>query len=433
MPLRVSLAPSGVLEGGRPGPVSSLPGFGLRAPRGVGLRVRGVPAPGGGVGVGGAACAPRPPFVRPGGPVRPGVALPCSVPLPSLGRQQSRCHWRRSGHGGRGPHTAPVCAPLPSLGAARVAPWRVGARSFFPRGSCGSRRLGRGGGPCSGPPLGRCGPVRGRGDDPQCLGRVGAGAPRGLRAGGGVGGWGGGRAAAPLLSLWGAARCSLPCPPSCRRRIPPRRARSVGVTGPPCAPGAACLAGGGGAAREPLPRGPRQTQDLPPSSPSGQHCGCHRRCSDNRGRSPHTALVCRCVPPPGVARVPLRRAGAGWPVVHDPPGSRRRGALGRAACGSSCAPPPCVAVPSGGAGASPRLEGGGGSALLRPAGREGIGGGGGALHRSPPPCPCHPLSQARPPGVYLSCGGWRAAVGVRRGPVGRQWVSAAGGRGRGGE
>ena len=172
-----SLAPSGVLGRERPFPVSPLPGFGARAPRGVGLRVRGVPAPEAGVGGGRAACAPRPPFVRPGGPVGPGVALPRSVPLHSLGRQQSGCHWRRSGHGGRGPHTAPVCARLPSLGAARVAPWRVGAGSSVPRGSCRSRRLVWRGGPCSRPPLGRRGPAGGRGDPPLCLGGVGAGTP----------------------------------------------------------------------------------------------------------------------------------------------------------------------------------------------------------------------------------------------------------------
>ena len=49
-----SRAPFGVLGGGgRPGSVSPLPGLGLCAPRGVGLRARGVPAPEGGVGGGG--------------------------------------------------------------------------------------------------------------------------------------------------------------------------------------------------------------------------------------------------------------------------------------------------------------------------------------------------------------------------------------------
>ena len=129
--------------GGGGGHVSPLPGLRLCPSRRVGLRVRGIPVPGGGALGGGAACAPRPPFVRPGGPVGRGVALPRSVPLPSLGRQQSGCDWRRSGHGGPGPHTAPVRARLPPLGAVRVAPCRVGAGLLVVRGACGSRRLRR--------------------------------------------------------------------------------------------------------------------------------------------------------------------------------------------------------------------------------------------------------------------------------------------------
>ena len=172
------------------------------------------------------ARAPCPPFVRPGGLVGRGVALPRSVPLPSLGRQQSGCHWRRSGHGGRGPHTTPVCARPPSLGAICAASWRVGAGSLVPRGSCGSRRLGPGGRAVL-RLLSRAG---GGGTIPPASG-AGGRRPRGLRAG--WGGGGGGRAAASLLPLWGAARGSLPWPPSCRRRTPPRRARSVGVAGPP--------------------------------------------------------------------------------------------------------------------------------------------------------------------------------------------------------
>ena len=63
----------------------------------------------------------------------------------------------------------------------------------------------------------------------------------------------------------------------------------------------------------------------------------------------------------------------------------------------------------------------------------GAGGGGGApLLSAPLPrrvSPCHPLSPAGALGVYSCCGGCRAAVGARRGPVGCQWVSAAGGGG----
>ena len=167
-----SLAPSGVLGGGGPVPVPPylawgcgggsraspggvpstvargvwgqalpLPGLpahwaGCRArdPRvvGAGVRVRGpfsVPsactpcggcAPRGGsvafmcrgAGWGGGACAVPPVCAAGGGPVGRGVALPRSVPLPSLGRQQSGCHWRCAVNGGRGPpYHSGSCSP----------------------------------------------------------------------------------------------------------------------------------------------------------------------------------------------------------------------------------------------------------------------------------------------------------------------------------
>ena len=79
---------------------------------------------------------------------------------------------------------------------------------------------------------------------PSASGGVGADAPA---ACGHVGGVRGGRSrrGPPALPLGGGLRFPT-LPPSRRRRIPPRRARSVGVAGPPRAPGAACLAGGGG-------------------------------------------------------------------------------------------------------------------------------------------------------------------------------------------
>ena len=141
-------------------------------------RVSGVRVPGGGPGGRGSARAPCPPFVRPGGPVGRGVALPRSVPLPSLGRQQSGCHWPLSGHGGRGPHTAPVCARPPSLGAICAASWRVGTGSLVPRGSCGSQRLGRGGSSLG----------QGEGGPSPLPRGSGGRRPRGLRVRGGGGG-----------------------------------------------------------------------------------------------------------------------------------------------------------------------------------------------------------------------------------------------------
>ena len=64
---------------------------------------------GAGLGGGGVRRAPR--LRGRGAPVGRGVALPRSVPLPSLGRQQSGCHWRRSVHGGRGaPYRSGSCS-----------------------------------------------------------------------------------------------------------------------------------------------------------------------------------------------------------------------------------------------------------------------------------------------------------------------------------
>ena len=243
-----SRAPFGLLgRGGRPGPVSPLPGWGLCAPFGSGLRVAGVPAPG--VGGGGGACVSFSPSVRPGGPVGRGAVLPQPVPLPSLGRQQSGCPRRRSRHGGRGPHTAPVGVLLLSLGAVRVAPLCASAGSLAHRGSCESRRQVRGGAPCCDLPPRRRGPAEGMGDHLPASGGRGAGAPV---ARGPVGGWGdggGSHAVAPHLPPLGGAVCGfLPCSPFVAGASPPL---SVGVVGQPLAPGAVCcrrasLAEGGG-------------------------------------------------------------------------------------------------------------------------------------------------------------------------------------------
>ena len=170
-----------------------------------------------------------------GGPVGRGVALPRFVPLPSLGRQQSGCHWRRSGPEGRGPHTTPVRVRPPSRGAICAAFWRVGAGSLVPRGSCGSRRLGRGGRLCSGSSLGR-----GEGGPSPLPRGVGAGAPAacGL-VGGAVGG--------------GPAGPPYPGGPLVVGALPPGVRVRSGSRGRPG------RGGGWGAARGPLPPGPLQT------------------------------------------------------------------------------------------------------------------------------------------------------------------------------
>ena len=157
--------------------------------------VRGVPVPAGRLrGGGGGPCAVHPVCVAGGGLwgggslcLAPSLCLPWAVNKACV-TGVVLVMW------GVAPHTTPVCARPPSLGAFCAASWRVGAGSLVPRGSCGSRRLGQGAGPCSGSPSGR-----GRGDHPPCLGGWGPGPPR---LAGQWGGWGG-----------EGSRRGLPAPP----------------------------------------------------------------------------------------------------------------------------------------------------------------------------------------------------------------------------
>ena len=396
-----------------------------------------------------------------GGPAGQGIALPRSVPLPSLGRQQSGCPWRRSGHGGRGPHTAPVHARLLSPGTVRVAPLCVGAGSLVHRGSCGSRRLGRAGGPCSSLPRGRRSLAGGRGDHPLCLGGgLGGRHPPVLRVGGEGGGTGeGGRAMAPHLPLWGGRPAALcPVPPSSPAH--PSQVYAFG-RGRGAAPGAGCglppagQPGGGGGEGRPVRRPPGGVagghggrgfalpRSVPLPSLGGQQCGRHWRRSGLRGRGPNTAPVCCRVPPPGVARVSFLCAGAGLPACRDPRGSRRWGTRGRAACRSSCAPLRASQILKGEGGRPLGLRGGGGPAPPWPAGNGGGVGrearGGRAAVPHPPalggwpvaPVPVPLLPRRTPPGYTRSAGvagrpwapgaGWSAAGGsVWRGGGGRE-------------
>ena len=169
----------------------------------------------------GGACAVPPSCAAGGGPVGRGVALPHSIPLPSLGRQQSGCHWRCAVHGGRGPpYHSGSCSPgFSGYDLCGVLARRRGL-------ACSSR-------PPWGPAAGAGGRVALRllsraGGGPSPLPRgVGAGAPA---ARGPVGGRGGGcRAAASLLPFWAAPCSTQSWPPSCRRRAPFRRVHAVGA------------------------------------------------------------------------------------------------------------------------------------------------------------------------------------------------------------
>ena len=160
---------------------------------------------------GGGACAVPPVCAAGGGPVGRGVALPHSVPLPSLGRQQSGCHWRCAVHGGRGPpYHSGSCSPgFSGYDLCGVLARRRGL-------ACSSR-------PPWGPAAGAGGRValrllsRAGRDHPPCLRGWGPGPQR---PAGRWGGGGGCHAAASLLPFWAAACGTESWPPSCRRRTP---------------------------------------------------------------------------------------------------------------------------------------------------------------------------------------------------------------------
>ena len=202
--------------------------------------VRGVHVLGGGLG-GGGGRAPYPPVVRPAGGLWGGGSLCPSVPLPSLGRQQSGCHWRCAVHGGRGlPYHSGLCSPgFSGYDLCGVLARRRGL-------SCSSR-------PAWEPAAGAGGRVALRllsraGGGPSPLPRgLGAGAPAACVPVGGRGG--GGVAPRP------------PCSPSRRRPavLNPGPLRVAGAlpsgvcvrSGPKCRPGL----GGGGEGR-PVDRSP---------------------------------------------------------------------------------------------------------------------------------------------------------------------------------
>ena len=178
------------------GPALSL--WGLRAAG----RVHGVFMLGGGLGGGGGGCAVSSGCAAGAGPVGRGVALPLSVPLPSLGRQQSGRHWQCAVHGGRGPpYHSGSCSP----GFSGYDLCGVPVRRRGP--ACSSRP------PCK--PAARAGgrvtlrlPSRAGGAHPPCLGGWGPGPPR-LAGWWGGGGGGVSRRGLPALVPGGGLRYSF--------------------------------------------------------------------------------------------------------------------------------------------------------------------------------------------------------------------------------
>ena len=235
--------------------------------------------------------------------------------------------------------------------------------------------------------------------------------------------WGGSRRGLPAP---GGSRGSLPWPLSCRRRTPPRRARSVGVARPPR---------GGGDEGRPVDRsagGPfRSEPPLCPPRVGNGHGGGHG------GRGLHTILVRRCAPPPGLVRAPLWRAGVGSFVSRDTRGSRRLGALGRAVCRSSRTPPPRRG-PFWGRGGVPSAPGGRRVAPVALKLGGGAGGGWGGCSAAPrPPAPSgvglpSVVSGVPPRGILVRwglLGGRRRQAQPGRPPMGQCGRGGGGGGG----
>ena len=190
---------------------------------------------GGRAGKWGGACAVAPVCAAGGGPVGRGVALPHSVPLPSLGRQQKGCHWRCAVQWGARPPISLrfVLTRLLWVRSVRRSGALARARLFF-AAPVGAGGWGGGAGRAPAPLSG------GGGTIPPASGAGGRG-PRGLRAGGGAGG-GVSRRGLPAPLLSGGLRYSILAPlVSSARSIPAcacGRGRSAapgwgGVTGGP--------------------------------------------------------------------------------------------------------------------------------------------------------------------------------------------------------
>ena len=278
--------------GGRSGPGSPLPGLGLWGWR------QGVP---GGV----------PSTVARGGPVGRGVALPHSVPLPSLGRQQSGCHWRCAVHGGRcPPYHSGSCSPgFSGYDLCGVLARRRGL-------ACSSR-------PPWGPAAGAGGRValrllsRAGGDHPPCLGGWGPGPQRPPGRWGGGGG-GVSRRGLPAPFLGGGLRYSILAP-----FVPPTRP----IPACACGRGRSAAPGWGGVRGGPRTAPPGALADLNPPLPSLS--GLWSR-EGHVGRGLHTVPLCalprharmgsreQVQPPLPPPRRPPRLRGGGGPRSRLP-------------------------------------------------------------------------------------------------------------------
>ena len=346
----------------------------------------------------------RPPGGVAGGPGGRGVVLPRSVPVPSLGGQHCGRHWRRSGHGGRGAHTAPVRCRLPPPGVARASFLRAGAGTpacCDPRGSTrwGARGRATFGSRCV-PPPGVTVPSGGGGTSPRPRGGLRAGAPVARRPGGGVGGRGEG----------GPRRCS---PPPCPRGGPWPPSLSPFFSGAPPL---------GIHVRPGLPGG-RGRRARPGRPPVGQ-CGG----GGGGGRSRRHGLP-QGLPQAGnkAGRFVCAFLGAAVPLWPTAPAESRRSAAGIAGvCGRSTggawraaalaaalASPPWVQRPHRQGAGPPSLRPASGRSRAGGEGGEGGGGGweGGGVPRSPPLDPWRPPRRPRGGGLVVPVPGGQPPTG----------------------
>ena len=435
--------------GGRPGPVSPLPGLGLCAPCGVALGVWNIPAPGGGLGgVGGGGLCAVPPDCAAGGASGAGGRLASVRPSAFPGQATKQVLVPGVALAMEGVAPIPLQFVFACCPRARFV-WCPVSLLFVVPAAAGIQGVEAGPAPAS---LRGAAFLPGGGSSPLPRGGWGP-APPWLA--GRWGGWGdrGGVAPWPPFSLSGGGGLRLPTQPPFRRRpIPPWRTRSVGVAGQPRAPGAACrwrasLAGGGGEVRPVNRPSGGSNRPRPSLCPpwAGNVAGVIGDALVMGGAAPILLrFVVACRP----RAWPVRRSGAlvraRLPVAI--PAGAGSGGRGGARPADPAGSPPGRHGPFCRRGDLPSAPGGakgrrsrGPQALGGERGGEGGGGGAVPLLPATLPCgvargprPCHPLSPARPLGVHTCSRGCRAAVGTGRGPVGRRWVSVAGwGGGRG--
>ena len=358
-----------------------------------------------GAGLGGGGVRRAPHSRGRGGAVGRGVAVPRSVPLPSLGRQLSGCHWRRSVHGGPGPpYHSDACSPAFTgrdlCGV--LARWRGLACSprflWEPAAGAGGRAAPR--------LLSRAG---GGGTIPPASGGGGR-RPRGLRASGGGGGGGGSRRGLPAPPLGGGPWYPILAPLVPLAHSPPACA---------CGRGRGAAPGLGGMRRGPWTAPPGAPADLnpPPALPEWAVV-----MGGSWGAGPP---YCSGAPPCAAPKLGPRVAPARWcGLACRPRPPREQAAGGAGARGVQVQPHPPPPPPASrsllGEGGRPLGSGGGGGSLLWLLSWGGGGGGWGG--RSPAPLPrrasaCHPLSPACPPGVYSCRGGCRTLARTSRRPA----------------